>query len=115
MDADVEEAKTGDDGAIKIVAVLKGKIIGIGEVVPAARELNACYVSPLSSGTGVGKAIVAELETIARAHGAPFLALASSLTAQPFYSALGYEVLEHGEHVLRSGGRMACVRMRKEL
>ena len=115
VEADVEEAGANADGAIKIVAVVDGKIVGIGEVAPAARELNACYVLPRSGGTGVGKAIVSELESIARAHGAPFLALASSLTAQAFYSALGYKVLEHGEHVLRSGARMACVRMRKEL
>jgi hypothetical protein len=43
------------------------------------------------------------------------LALVSTVGAEAFYAACGYEVVERGEHVLSSGHRMACVRMRKQL
>ena len=43
------------------------------------------------------------------------LELDASLNAEPFYAALGYEAVERGEHVLRSGLRMAAVKMRKNL
>jgi len=43
------------------------------------------------------------------------LEMVSSITAVPFYSALGYEIIEHGEHMLRTGRRMASVKMRKNL
>ena len=56
-----------------------------------------------------------EIEEIARNHGLAFLQLDSSVTAEPFYRALGYEVRERGEHVLSSEQRMACVRMEKRL
>jgi hypothetical protein len=37
------------------------------------------------------------------------------VTAESFYRREGYEVIERGEHVLRNGQRMACVKMRKDL
>jgi putative acetyltransferase len=100
---------------IRVAAVSREKIVGIGVVVPNRCELRACYVSPDTARSGVGKAIVGELERIARADGAPFLELDSSLTAEAFYLKLGYRVLGRGGHVLASGHRMACVKMRKEL
>ncbi len=90
-------------------------LVGVGAVVPRLRELRACYVSPENGRTGVGRMIVAELETIARAEAAPFLIVESSLTALSFYTALGYDVLRRGEHVLSSGAAMAAVIMRKAL
>ena len=56
-----------------------------------------------------------EIERIAIEHGLTHLEMVSSITAVPFYSALGYEIIEHGEHMLRTGRRMACVKMRKNL
>jgi hypothetical protein len=43
------------------------------------------------------------------------LHLDASLNAELFYLAMGYEVVERGEHVLNSGQAMACVRMAKDL
>lgn len=36
-----------------------------------------------------------------------------SINAVPFYEASGFVSLEQSEHPMPSGGRMACVRMRK--
>lgn len=63
----------------------------------------------------MGSALLHEIERVAREHGLAFLELDSSVTAEPFYEAYGYDAREHGEHVLPSGQRMACVKMRKAL
>jgi putative acetyltransferase len=103
------------DKGIRLVAEIEGEIVGMGELIIATNELRACYVSPSAIRKGVGSAIIREIERIALENGVPFLQMDSSLTAEPFYKALGYEVLEHGQHILRSGHPMACVKMRKFL
>jgi N-acetylglutamate synthase-like GNAT family acetyltransferase len=91
------------------------EIVGIGKVVRDMGELRACYVSPYHGGKGIGRAIVRELERIARSNRIQSLWLDSSLTAEAFYESLGYAVLERGEHMLGSGVKMACVKMSKGL
>jgi putative acetyltransferase len=103
------------DNEIRIVAELDGAVVGIGALVVADSELRACYVAPAAARNGVGSALVAEIERMARHHGLTHLELLSSLTAEPFYRALGYEVEDRVEHVLGSGDRMAAVKMRKGL
>ena len=90
-------------------------MVGIAALVFENSELRACYVAPEAGRKGVGAALVRALEHAARKQGLPFLELASSVTAEPFYRKEGYEVRERGEHVLRNGQRMACVKMRKAL
>ena len=92
-----------------------GKIIGFGSIVPANSELRAVYVAAACSGHGVGRALLARLEELARDAGLTELRMDASINAVPFYEANGFISLERGEHVMSSGGRMACVRMRKAL
>ena len=103
------------DNEVRIVAEIDDEIVGIGALVLEKFELRACYVTPNASRNGVGSALVWEIEKIALNHGLEKLQLDSSLSAVPFYCALGYAVSEHGEHVLHSGQRMACVKMEKPL
>ena len=114
-DADVETALANPDGEIRVGAVVDGSLVGVGAVVPRLRELRACYVLPAKGRTGVGRMIVTRLESIARAEGASFLIVESSLSAVSFYEALGYEVLRRGEHVLSSDAVMTAVIMCKAL
>jgi putative acetyltransferase len=58
---------------------------------------------------------VREIEKIARKHDLTYLQMDSSVTAEPFYRALGYRVRERGDHVRHSGQHMACVKMEKPL
>ncbi len=81
------------DKGIRLVAEIESEIVGIGELIIATNELRACYVSPSAIRKGVGSAIIREIERIALENGVTFLQLDSSLTAEPFYKALGYEVL----------------------
>jgi putative acetyltransferase len=99
----------------KIVAELDGEIAGIGELARENSELRACYVSPRFARRGVGRTLVAELEALARNAGIAALSLDSTVTAEPFYLRLGYEVTGRGSHVLHTGEPMACVFMSKSL
>ena len=107
--------RVNHDNEIRLIAELDGALVGIGALVLAESELRACYVVPAAARSGVGSALVAEIERLARYHGLIHLELLSSLTAEPFYRALGYEVEDRVEHVLGSGGRMPAVKMRKAL
>ena len=111
----VQRFQANPDNEFRIVAEQDGEIVGFGALVPENNELRACYVAPKVSHMGVGTALVRELERMARARGLPYLQMESSITAEPFYKFLGFEVRERGEHTLRSGRRMACVHMRKLL
>ena len=114
-DAAVEAAMANPNREIRVAAIADGQIVGIGAVVPRNLELRACYVLPAAARAGVGRTIVSELENIARREDAAFLTLESSLTAQPFYEAMGYKLIEMGEHLLGAGLPMACAKMRKDL
>ena|SRR5437588_1756281 len=111
----VERFLRNRDDEVRLIAEIDGQPVGIGALVLGNSELRACYVVPSAARRGVGAAIVAEIERIAREHRLGYLRLESSLTAEPFYTTLGYAVEERGEHVLESGVPMAAVKMRKQL
>jgi putative acetyltransferase len=114
-DRHLEQVLANRDNEIRVLAEIDGEIVGLGAIVIAKNELRACYVTPAAARKGVGTALVHELERIALEHRLEWLALDASLSSEPFYAALGYEVLGRGEHVLGSGHRMACVKMSKLL
>jgi GNAT superfamily N-acetyltransferase len=103
------------DHEIRLLAEIDGDAVGIGALVVNNSELRACYVRPGAARRGVGAALVAEIERLAREHGLVSLRLESSITAEAFYTTLGYRVEERGELVIAPGVRMAAIRMRKEL
>src|SRR4029079_12736824 len=97
--AAIEAFLANRDNEIRLMAEIDGEPVGIGVLVVSKSELRACYVAPSSARRGVGSALVAELERIARHHGSAYLQLESSITAEPFYLALGYMVVERGDIV----------------
>jgi putative acetyltransferase len=103
------------DGEVRLIAERDGAPVGIGALVVANAELRACYVVPGVARRGVGAAIVAEIERLAREHGLDHLQLESSVTAEPFYRALGYRVEKRGELVIAPGVQMAAITMWKPL
>ena len=102
------------EGELRLVAEIDGEMVGIGAIVVGNSELRACYVAPNAARRGVGSALVADIERIAREHGLDHLQLESSVTAEPFYSALGYQVEGRGEFLLAPDVPMAAVKMRKQ-
>ncbi len=103
----------GDE--IRLIAELDGMPVGIGALIPERSELRACYVSPHAARHGCGSALVREIERLARENGLTRLELASSLNAEPFYAAHGYEVRERSTVVLGNGHQMPAVWMGKRL
>ena len=98
---------------ITLVAEINGQIVGVGSFVPETKELNAVYVSPVNVRQGIGSTLLKELEEIAYSMGIEKLWLNSSLTAEQFYLVHGFAISSRGEHVLKSGLKMACVKMSK--
>jgi putative acetyltransferase len=111
----VQFVRANADHEFRLVAESDGEIIGVGCLIAQASELRACYVAPSAARKGVGSAILREIERAACDRGVMTLWADSSLTAEQFYQANGYEVCGRGEHVLNNGVRMACVRMRKDV
>jgi putative acetyltransferase len=98
-------AVVAEDGA--------GRIVGFGSIVPKNSELRALYVSAEHGRQGIGRALLCELEALARGAGVTELRMIASVNAAPFYEGQGFVSIERDEHTLPSGVRMACVRMRK--
>ena len=92
-----------------------GEIAGYGSIKPAESELYAVYVSAGHGRRGIGRLILSRLEELASLAGLTELWLDASINAEPFYRANGYISEAPGEHVLPSGARIPCVRMRKRL
>jgi len=104
-----------DEELIIVATDSNERIIGFGSIVPNSAELRALYVAAAHGRRGVGRAILGRLEELAREVGLSELHMDSSINAVPFYEANGFTSLEQGEHRMASGGRMACVRMRKAI
>ncbi len=78
-------------------------------------EIKAVYVHPDAVSAGVGKAILAFLETRGRDSGLERLRLRASLNAEAFYRGAGWRVVERGTHRTRGGVEISCVLMEKQI
>lgn len=76
---------------------------------------TAVYVRGSASRRGLGTALYAAAEAVARAEAAREVVVDASLVAVPFYAANGFHRGAPAVHTLRSGRPMACVRMWKPL
>ncbi len=77
------------EDAVMLVAVRATEVVGVGAATFAG-EILLNYVHPEARFEGVSKALLAALEAEVRRHGARQCRLQSTITAQPFYTALGY-------------------------
>jgi citrate lyase synthetase len=71
------------------------KIIGTGTIV--GNYLSKIYIKPEYHGFGIGKLIVQRLEDKAKSNGVKTIFLASNLSAEKFYTKLGYSTMENRE------------------
>ncbi|WP_096328372.1 GNAT family N-acetyltransferase [Nannocystis exedens] len=92
----------------------QGRVLGFaGHRVEAREHRIAVYVRGDASRRGVGSALLAAAEAVARQGGAAGIRVDASLVAVPFYAANGFRALAPAVHTLRSGRPMACVKMEK--
>ena len=96
-----------------LVAELEGQVVGFASIIPASSKLQALYVA--AGRRGIGSALQHAIERVAGRIGLKELTLNSSLTAERFYLAHGYRSEGKSWHTLKSGRKMACIRMRKRL
>ena len=78
-------------------------------------RIRAFFVHPDFARRGIGKQIIAACEEAAAAAGFRRLELAATLSGEPLYLAVGYEMIERWEHSLPDNVTMPLVRMGKIL
>lgn len=111
----IAEFKANVDDEIRIGAFDGGIMAGLGVLAPQTGELRACYVHPDYGRMGVGKRLVDAIEQTASGMGLGSLTLDSSITAEKFYAALGYETVMRGSQKLADGTHMPIIKMQKML
>lgn len=92
------------------------EVVGFGSLDLAAQRLESLFVSPDAAARGVGRQLLAALESAARSEGLEMLRLDASLNAVDFYGRHGW-VQESGTTALRltSGLTLTGIPMHKLL
>lgn len=72
-----------------LVAVRDGEVVGVS-LLTQAGKLSLCYLVPEAMHAGIGKALLAGVESQARAWGISVLRLHSTGTAHDFFARQGY-------------------------
>lgn len=70
-------------------------------VATAALDVNvvrSVFVNPVLQGQGIGRQLMADIEQRAREAGVTVLSVPSSLTAEPFYTKLGFQTVRDVYH-----------------
>ncbi|MFC6731154.1 MULTISPECIES: GNAT family N-acetyltransferase [unclassified Haladaptatus] len=105
----------GEAGQEYLVAEVDETVVGFGHLNTESREIEAVYVHGDYLRRGVGNALLARLETLAREAGFDAVTLSASLNAVPFYEAKGYRDEGGVVHETTGGVELDCRRMAKRL
>ena len=82
------------------VAIVDEQIVGMAEIETATGYIDYFYVLPDFQGRGVGRALMATIESEARRTGTGRLSADVSVTAKPFFEAQGFTVIEARSNVV---------------
>jgi len=96
------------------VAEEEGEILGFADLLPERRLLMYFYVHKGHQRKGIGKALLDKIENIAKEQGIEEIYTDASITAKPFFEAMGFVPLEKQE-VERAGLHFVNFKMRKKL
>ena len=78
-------------------------------------DVRRVFVCPDCQRRGIGRLMMAELETEAKENGVDRVALSASLPALEFYLRLGYEVVSEVDYEVAPGQHLDYYEMAKEL
>jgi N-acetylglutamate synthase-like GNAT family acetyltransferase len=78
------------------VATLDGRVVGTASL--DGNVVRTVFVAPDVQVRGIGKLLMAEIESTARARNIPMLAVPSSVTAETFYARLGFRAARDSYH-----------------
>ncbi|AZE95391.1 Protein export cytoplasm protein SecA ATPase RNA helicase [Pseudomonas orientalis] len=104
--ADVIARVAGNFTPDAVLALLKRRVVLVAiqdQVIVATAALDAnvvrsVFVNPALQGQGIGRLLMIEIELRAREAGVTVLSVPSSLTAEPFYSKLGFHTVRDVYH-----------------
>ncbi|MCJ2373786.1 GNAT family N-acetyltransferase [Pseudomonas sp. RGM 3321] len=86
----------------RMFVAVSGEVV-VGTASLEGQVVRSVFVDPDRHRRGIGRLLMAELEHVAREAGLELLIVPSSLTAQEFYTALGFRLVrEHQEGVERT-------------
>jgi GNAT superfamily N-acetyltransferase len=97
------------------VAMVGGRVTGTGMINLTTGKIDAIFVHPDFMRRGIGTAMVAHLEALARDEGLRQVMLDSTLNAAPFYRRAGFEGETVTPYRSTRGLSMDCVPMTKRL
>lgn len=92
-----------------------GAAVGFAFMSLSASTIEGIFVDPSLHRSGVGTALLAELERRARGAGLTELRLSSTLNAEPFYARNGYRVVERTSWTHPDSFELPSVSMAKML
>jgi len=96
-----------------LVAEIDGQIVGFANIGETG-YLDRLFVDSRYLRQGVARSLVERLEKYAKTKGIVFMNTASSITAKPFFEAMGYEAIQV-QTVERHGVRLRRYLMEKKI
>ncbi|WP_234684880.1 GNAT family N-acetyltransferase [Bradyrhizobium monzae] len=78
------------------VATIGNRLVGTASLDGSV--VRTVFVAPDIQARGIGKALIAEIEQIARARNIAALTVPSSVTAETFYARLGFKAVRDSYH-----------------
>lgn len=78
------------------VATIGNRLVGTASLDGSV--VRTVFVAPDVQGRGIGKLLMAQIEHLARARKIPALTVPSSVTAETFYSRLGFNAVRDSYH-----------------
>ena len=98
-----------------MVAERYSEIVGFGMINFKDRSIDCLYLKPGQSSKGYGHFILSAMEAAATSENISTIWLNSTPNAQHFYEKMGYE--HEGKHIfeLKSGVKLNCFKMKKNL
>ena len=81
---------------IMFVAVIDDAVVGTASF--DGRLVRTVFIDPAYQGRGIGRALMAEVERAAVERGIQVLTVRSSITAEPFYTKLGFSAVRDNYH-----------------
>jgi GNAT superfamily N-acetyltransferase len=97
------------------VALIEGSVVGFYDLDVGRAELRGLFVEAGLGRRGIGRALLKHAELSAVRQGVQRLRLDSTVNAITFYEAHGFVLDEMGMFELRSGLRLPCGIMHKDL
>lgn len=97
------------------VAIDGDRVLGSGAIDLGSGKIDGVFVLPGSMSKGIGRELLAHLESVATTAGLNKVVLDATLNAAPFYRKCGYKGSTVAVYLSPAGVSLDCVPMQKVL